>query len=529
MFGFGQKMPAEAVPEGVTGSTTGRAYSTDRVGPHSALPAAGRTFDVTPHHELRAGGGVRFNVENVSPASKEDHHKQVLPSATLRKRRLTEAKAHYESDDREGFGYQVKFTPMRLEAESRCPEGLIHAGSDAFLVACLTAFARHLPLALNPDHIWAVIAYGFAKHVDKNAEALRKNFVQHEGKKRLLVEVDHFTMSGGVEGAGTPAESWETDVFPSFSKQIREHIGAPVHDAIAGAFSTTDSVSQAAHEIVLMSAMKHYFSYGMCTMCGIPNISLLGARDDWVAIRARAEHLGSLMMPDFASRWLGVLLPVLDEFIAAYDGKVGHGFWQSMVKLRNTGGGSGSYSFISGWIQLLYPYLASGQENQLMRPWQEMYFSGPELSDFPAISSSAPVDWEYFGTAHNLHFHAGFAGVVQDPADGAVSPVLGWHVTHDPPQEPAARLTQIEEEITALMAGHAGEEHKGPWFERVTVLQVEQAKLSVVIEATERQVQISKLQQDQRNRELSQEVRQNAQKELVGLQAQQQKAVQAIA
>ena len=62
---------------------------------------------------------------------------------------------------------------MRLEAESRCPEGLIHAGSDAFLVACLTAFARHLPLALNPDHIWAVIAYGFAKHVDKNAEVTR--------------------------------------------------------------------------------------------------------------------------------------------------------------------------------------------------------------------------------------------------------------------------------------------------------------------------------------------------------------------
>jgi len=331
-------------------------------------------------------------------------------------------------------------------------------------------------------------------------------------------------MSGGVEGAGTPADMWESDVFPDFSKQIREHIGASVHDAIAGAFSTTDRVSQAAHEIVLMSAMKNYFSFGMSTCCGIPHISLRGDRDDWVAIRQRAEQLGSLMMPDFASKWLGVLLPVLDEFIAAYDGQVNYGFWQSMVKLRHTGGGSGSYSFISGWIQLFYPYLGSGQENRSMRPWQDMYFSGPELGDFPGISSSAPVDWDYYGTTHNLHFHAGFAGMVQDPADGTVSPVLGWHVTHDPPQDPAARLTQIQEEITAINAGHAGEEQKGPWFDRVTVLQREQEKLSAVMQANERQAQITKLQKDQYNREISQEEKGEMKAELQALQEAQQEA-----
>jgi len=186
---FRREMPAEAVPEGVRGSNTGSAYSSDRVGAYSALPAEGRTFAVTPHHENLEGGGVRFNVEDVTAASKEDKQKKVLPSGTLRQTRLKEAKAHYESDENKGFGYQVTFTPMRLEAESAAPVGLIHTGSNAFLATCLTAFARHLPLALNPDHIWALIAYGFAKHVDENAEALRKNFVQHEGKKRLLVQV----------------------------------------------------------------------------------------------------------------------------------------------------------------------------------------------------------------------------------------------------------------------------------------------------------------------------------------------------
>jgi len=187
-----------------------------------------------------------------------------------------------------------------------------------------------------------------------------------------------------------------------------------------------------------MSAMKHYFSYCMRTKCGIPEISLLGTRDDWVAVRERAEHLGALMLPDFSKRWLSCLLPVLDEFVASYDGQVNHGFWQSMVKLRVSGYGSGSHSFISGWVQILYPYLASGKENRFMRPWQEMYFSGPEIDQFSRISSAAPVDWNYFGTPYDLHFHAGFAGMVQDPETGEVAPTLGWHVTHDPPKDQTA-------------------------------------------------------------------------------------------
>ena len=110
---------------------------------------------------------------------------------------------------------------------------------------------------------------------------------------------------------------------------------------------------------------------------------------------------------------------------------VDHGFWQSMVKLRDTGGGSGSYSFISGWIQLFYPYLASGRENRSMRPWNQMFFDGPQLDEFPPISSSAPVDWDYYGQAHNMHFHAGFAGMVQDPQTGEIMPVLAgrFHTT----------------------------------------------------------------------------------------------------
>ncbi|EOD38715.1 hypothetical protein EMIHUDRAFT_251675 [Emiliania huxleyi CCMP1516] len=124
-----------------------------------------------------------------------------------------------------------------------------------------------------------------------------------------------------------------------------------------------------------MAAMENYFSFGCRTMCGIPSITLTGTLEDW--------------------------------------------------QRSHRGGGSGSHSFISGWISILYPYLANGQAN-ILRPWAEMFFHGPESSDFPATISSVPCDWEYFGTQYDLHFHAGIIGFTQDSDTGSLESVLGW-------------------------------------------------------------------------------------------------------
>ena len=353
-------------------------------------------------------------------------------------------------------------------------------GSQGFFAACLSAFAQHLPLAFSPDHIWALISYAFAQHVDQNAEALRANFVKHQGKKRLEVNADHMVMSGGGDpDSGTSPEVWEQTIFSSFSQKIKQHIGDKIHSAIASDFSTTIATTRAVHEIALMSAMKHYFSYGMSTMCGIPGITLLGLEEDWVALRARAEDLGKLMTPSFSSAWMPVLLPVLDEFVASYKGQVNHGFWQSMVKLRHRGG-SGACSAVSGWLQILFPYLKAGKLNGDLRPWQEMYFRGPDPKNIPPILCSAPVDWDYYGTTYDLHFCAGFTGCTQDPSDGTLTPAMGWYVAHDPPSDPKERLNSVKAEIEALLKGHKEEakvvvlDKSKPWYKRISILYLEQ-------------------------------------------------------
>jgi hypothetical protein len=380
------------------------------------------TFDVKPEHMTLSGKtiGVRFNTETV-PEALSQHKKK--PTINRRKylkglgasdNRLEAASHHHsKNDDRK----------------------LISSGpGNGFFVACLTAFAQHLPLELSSDHFWTLITFAFAKHVDKHSEELRSKFVAHEGKKKLEVRTpDWFRMSNFFDpDTGASDKEWETFVFPEFSKQIKNHIGNDAHSLLTGSFSTSTAASTAASEITLMAAMKNYFSYKMSTLCGIPNITLTGTEEDWVALRNRTEALGKLMKEDFASYWMPLVLPILDEFVESYRGNVNHGFWQSMVKLRNNGMSSGHKEFISGWIQIFFPYLASGELNNKLHPWQDMYFHGPEPEDFPSIISSAPVTWDYHNKEFELYFHAGFTGVSQRSDDGMLIPEIGWYVSHQP-------------------------------------------------------------------------------------------------
>jgi len=385
--------------------------------------------------------GVRFNVETVPDALPEHLHKPVLSRSEECDRIRQDMAERLYRQQSETPKFRFKASDIRIEAASKHEPNLVYAGGGhGFLVAAVVAFAQHLPLQLSPDHIWSLITYAFAKHVEENANALQSKFVKHQGKKRLVVRTpDSFLRSiDGDPDSGASAADWERLVFGQFSEQIRGHIGEESHERIVADFSTTSPSTRAASEITLMSATKHYFSFGMMTLCGIPNITLQGTEEDWVSLRKRAEDLAPLMLEDFSGYWMPLLLPVLDEFINSYRGEVNHGFWQSMVKLRHNGMSSGYKEFISGWMQIFFPYLVSGL-NTTLRPWHEMFFHGPDPADFPPIVSSVPVDWNYYGSDINLDFHAGMTGVTQDSYNGTLGPVVGWYVTQSPPMPGRAR------------------------------------------------------------------------------------------
>ncbi|MFM8402629.1 MAG: DUF4419 domain-containing protein, partial [Pirellula sp.] len=85
------------------------------------------------------------------------------------------------------------------------------------------AFAGHRPVCLSPDIIWLTLTQGLANHINMNAEQLRRQFVEHDGKLQLVVRCDGFVK-------GSPENPW-SGVFSEFSQKIKEHIG-PAHELI---------------------------------------------------------------------------------------------------------------------------------------------------------------------------------------------------------------------------------------------------------------------------------------------------------
>jgi hypothetical protein len=203
-----------------------------------------------------------------------------------------------------------------------------------------------------------------------------------------------------------------------------------------------------------MAAMKKFFAYKMNTECGIPWVGLEGTMEDWHEVRIRAEALGNKMLPDFARRWLTVLLPVLDKFVETAQGQPDPVFWQSICKEYSEPWDSSYSTSVSGWISLLYPYLASGV-NPHLKPWWELWSAdGPDTTEFPpTMLSSVPVLWEYNNSEFPMHFHAGVIGTELDVITGALRPLTAWFVTHDPPSDPIQMLPMLEHELVEIHRG----------------------------------------------------------------------------
>ena len=328
----------------------------------------------------------------------------------------------------------------RIEAMALADERLVCCkDTHPFAQAAHDAFYDHFPLVISPDDIWFCLVQGFANHVNLNAEALRHNFVTHEGKLKLSVDRPDFVL-------GRP-NPWP-EVFTAFSSQIAQHVGRRLHDDVVADFSTTTDFHRAATEVALMDTFQGYFEYEMRCGCGIPSINLTGAPDDWRDVRRHAASFAKYGLEG----WVSALLPVLDQIEATSRGHGDREFWQSFFRYESGSGGSA----MTGWIHVLFPYLNDGN-NRLVRntfidgwsvecrkalndanisDWRNREgFDGPYLGQIPSGLVSAPVKVidERAGCRHEMRFVAGMFGVSQDPRTFSLSPTFGWAITYDQP------------------------------------------------------------------------------------------------
>lgn len=317
-----------------------------------------------------------------------------------------------------------KFLRSPVEACSSYRGELVAGVRFHPLIATLhAAFTDHRPVVLSPDVIWLTITQGFAQHINANAERLRSMLVQHDGKLQLKVERHDFVK-------GSPENPWQ-EVFQEFSAKIQEHLGA-THGLIVSDFSTTGPVERAASEITLMDSMQAFFGYEVCTLCGIPNITLEGTVQDWRRIAERVQEFRRFEL----DWWVRFLEPILEQFVAAAGGNVDQGFWDSIYKWHGPKG-SGS-PHVTGWIKDFFPYLSSfsltPESNLILERNQRLGAPdvGPGRDAFPALPARAPFLWKYLAAQYEMEFIGGLCGIRQEPKTLRLRPEIGWAVREKP-------------------------------------------------------------------------------------------------
>jgi hypothetical protein len=308
----------------------------------------------------------------------------------------------------------------RVEAMGTNAPECIPTGTHGLVAAVHSAYSQHYPLVLTPDMIWLAIAQGFADHVNANAERLRSKFVRHQGRVNLQVRRDDFIK-------GSRDNPWP-EVFAEFSEQIAAHIGKQ-RDLVVCDFSTTGPHERAASEIVLLNAMKSFFSYEFQTLCGIPEITLEGTIEDWQSIRRRVQALEEYDL----SWWTTFLGPVIDQFVATAKGRPDKLFWETLYK--HEGGSGGPY--VGGWINVFFPYLlaheaATPERNDRLEAWQHSFDPNQHraitMARIPSGVSAVPFKWQYLGESLAMELLSGFVGISQDARTLAVRPAIGWAV-----------------------------------------------------------------------------------------------------
>ena len=235
----------------------------------------------------------------------------------------------------------------------------------------LRAYNDHHALVLRPDDIWLSILTQFNLFLNGpgRAEQLRKTFVAHEGRKKLVI-VELGTRYTADFGA----------LAQQMTRLIDENLVDPtLRQWIIPDFTTTTQTDRIAASGIMMATFRQYFEYQIAFVCGLPLVTLLGERNDWEALLGRIEKLNEYG-PE-ARAWYRLLRPVLTRFVHAFDNgytesEENRQFWQNIV---HYGGVCVPRSYLSGWVTAFNVFNVHGK------------WIGGDLVSVSGITSSAEL------------------------------------------------------------------------------------------------------------------------------------------
>jgi hypothetical protein len=332
---------------------------------------------------------------------------------------------------------------------------------NQFICCAWQAFDHHTGFVLSPQQLFLIILQHVALHVNEHPEELRSQFVRFDGKKELIVDLS----------PSPPPEEWAR-AMQNLRQQVAENTVPDTHQLFSMEhFSTVTENEKIAGDIALMDVCQKYFDFSGCTLCGIPFFILDGTVEDWESLREKAEQIiVRKTLPEFSARWLPALLPTLDKIIKARKGEENDkAFWDSFFKIGATHG-SGSFTYVSGWINCFHPLVEGWQKsefNPFCQPFTDLKLykndlhtepipkavggrakrevgedsededdysgdedeeaDGPDVQTYSSGFSKVPVKWIYSGEERSLYAYSGFAFGKYD--NNAIHPEVAWWIT----------------------------------------------------------------------------------------------------
>jgi hypothetical protein len=326
--------------------------------------------------------------------------------------------------------------------KSSCVNNEEHLIQSNGLVSLLTkAYCYHHKIVLRPEDIWLAIQSQFTIYVNKYSEDLRTVFVKHEGKQELIVQ-DIEVMSQDL-----------SIMSIKMVDKMKEHLeDENLVNWVLPNFSTTTHKDTSIFAMLMMGTLKNYFDYRFELMCGLPEVTLLGTVEDWVDIRKRACELSRYEIPEvfipelkngghYMSKWLDLLIPVLDKFVETSQGSPDLKWWNKVC--HKYSGGSGP-RYLTGWVTVFNVFANDGKwlADKRSDSWRNVANSPWPLVDTNDISygfTSFNVTIDNNGDEFKAHMYVGCMGANVENGN-TIIPRMDWGVVREIDYEENQRI-----------------------------------------------------------------------------------------
>ena len=216
--------------------------------------------------------------------------------------------------------------------------------NNNFVNAFLDAYNYHKTLVIRPDDIKLQLLMIISTCVNNNPENFRNYFVEHDGKKELIVRSILFNADYFCQKF---AELLEENIK---DKEFAQHYTTK--------FSTTNQIISTVNNITLMNTLKEYFSFTMICECGIPAVILNGTDDDWNKLFESYEFFKKIFIETELKNWFKHFDKVMDLFKKMRNDKIADKYicemWRRVISYIPQG--SGGDKILGGWVRLFVPY-----------------------------------------------------------------------------------------------------------------------------------------------------------------------------